>query len=160
MTGGDAQTRVAVFDFDNTLTRQDSIVPYLLYCRRRGLCGWGHLLRCAAAFIGQRIDPSRTLRAKAVSLSFLKGRTTAELDALARDFYAQDMRARLLPEGLRELERLRSEGVRIVIISASADVYMRAFGRLLPVDDLLCTVTGTDSEGRFTGEVASNCRGE
>lgn len=93
-------TPVALFDFDNTLTSQDSILPYLLYCRRSGLCGWGHLLKCAGAYIAQRLDPSRTVRSKAVSLSFLKGKTSDELDALATAFFQEDLQKRLLPEGL------------------------------------------------------------
>ena len=150
----------AVFDFDNTLTTQDSVVPYLLYCRKRGLCGWGHLLRCGLAYIGQRLDPSRVLRAKEVSLSFLQGKTQAELDALARDFFREDMSRRLLAEGQKELASLREKGIRIMIVSASADVYMRAFRELLGVDELVCTRTLTDSEGRFNGRVERNCRGE
>lgn len=150
----------AVFDFDNTLTTQDSIVPYLLYCRKKGLCSWGHLLRCMFAYAGQRLDPSRVLHAKSVSLSFLKGKTTEQLDELAHDFFTDVMSHKLLTEGQKELRRLRNEGYRIMIVSASADVYMRAFKDLLGVDDLMCTRTITGADGRFTGEVESNCRGE
>lgn len=93
-------TPLAVFDFDNTLTTQDSIVPYLLYCRRKGLCGWGHLLRSGFAWLGQKLDPSRVVSAKNVSLSFLKGMTEAALDELAQGFFDQVMRRKLLPGGL------------------------------------------------------------
>lgn len=37
---------------------------------------------------------------------------------------------------------------------------MRRFGRLLPVDDVLCTRAQHDADGRFTGRIESNCRGE
>jgi len=151
---------LAFFDFDNTLTTQDSVVPFLLYARKRGLCGWGHLLHAAWFFLRQKVDPKQTVRAKEVSLSFIKGRTQAEMDAFARDFFRDVMSKKFLPEGVRELERLRGEGRRIVIVSASADCYMRVLPEFLPVDAVLATVCLKDDTGRYTGVIEANCRGE
>ena len=40
---------------------------------------------------------------------------------------------------IRTLEKLRAEGVQILLISASADVYMNRMPRFLPVDEVLAT---------------------
>ena len=49
-------TAFAFFDFDATLARGDSILPYLLYCIRRGLAPRRQLLKAAAAFLRWKLQ--------------------------------------------------------------------------------------------------------
>ena len=152
--------RIALFDFDGTLCRGDSILPYLRFCIRTGEAPAAQLFRAAYGFLGYRLHPSRILRAKEATLSFLKGRTRAECDRLADAFLADYLPRRFLP-GMREtLERLRDDGWRILIVSASPSVYMDRLTAFLPVEDVISTRCAFDGEGRFTGRVEANCKGD
>ena len=146
-------------DFDDTLAKGDSILPYLLYCIRRGLAPRRQLLKAALAFLRWKIQPSTGRAAKETSLSFIAGRTVAEMDEIARDFFREKQSKRFFREGVSEMQRLREKGVKVVVVSASSDVYMRVLPEFLPCDDVICTVCET-MDGVYTGKVGKNCKGE
>lgn len=153
-------TPFALFDFDDTLVHGDSILPYLLFCIRRGVAPKTQLLRAVAGYIRWRLNPSCASGAKQATLSFIRGRTQAEMDDLAREFFREEQSRRFFRDGFKELCRLRGEGYRILVVSASPDVYMRVLPEFLPVDDVLATPCALDNAGRYTGEVGANCKGD
>jgi len=152
-------TAFAFFDFDDTLAKGDSIFPYLLYCIRRGLAPKGQLLRAAAAFLKWKIKPETGRAAKETTLSYITGRSVTEMDEVARGFFRDEQKKRFFLEGIEELHRLREQGVTTVIVSASSDVYMRVLPEFLPVDHVISTVCEVQ-DGRYTGKVGKNCKGE
>ena len=70
---------IAFFDFDDTLARGDSILPFLLYCIRRGIAPRRQLIKAAGAFLYWKLRPSQASRAKSATLSFLRGRSADEM---------------------------------------------------------------------------------
>ena len=81
---------IAFFDFDDTLARGDSILPFLLYCIRRGIAPRRQLVKAAGAFLYWKLRPSQASRAKSATLSFLKGRSADEMLDVARAFFRDD----------------------------------------------------------------------
>lgn len=154
------QEKLALFDFDDTLCRGDSIVPYLVYCIRHGLAPAGQLWKAIRAYFIQRNHPELAAGSKSTTLSFIRGRTPEEMDEVARGFFREVLAPRFFAQGQAELVRLHQEGYRIVIISASADVYMRVLPEFMPVDAVISTTCALDTEGRYTGEVCANCKGD
>ncbi len=152
-------TAFAFLDFDDTLARGDSILPYLLFCIRCGLAPKRQLFRAAIGFLRWKLNPNCASASKETSLSFIAGKTVEEMDEVARAFFREDHAKRCFAEGVRELERLRESGVTPVIVSASADVYMRVLPEFLPVEAVLSTVCEV-KEGRYTGHVGENCKGD
>ena len=140
--------KIAFFDFDDTLCRGDSILPYLLHCVRLGVAPWRQVLHALWGYLRWRIDPTRATNAKNLTLSYLAGRTQSEMDALGREFFKEKLASRFFPAAREELERLRREGYRIVVVTASADVYMRLLPEFLPVDHVIATQGPRDENGR------------
>lgn len=151
---------LALFDFDGTLWPGDSILPYLLFARRKGVAPRGQLLRALGGYLVQAVDSSRTVWAKEQALSFIRGRSREEMDGLARAFFQEVLCQRFFVEGKAELERLKYQGKTIVIVSASPDVYMRVLPSFLPVDEVIATRCVTDEHGTYTGALEANCKGE
>ena len=149
----------ALFDFDKTLCRGDSVLPYLLYCIRKGHAPARQIFRAAAGYVKQRIKPTLVTVAKMEALSYITGRTEAEMDEIARGFFRDVLMKRVFADGLAELKRLREAGYRIVVVSASASVYMRVLPEFLPVDAVMSTVCAVDAEGRYNGLIGENCKG-
>ena len=146
-------------DFDDTLARGDSILPYLLYCIRRGLAPRRQFLKATIAFLGWKLKPSTGRAAKETTLSYIKGRTVAAMDEIARDFFREVQQKRFFHEAVAEMQRLREQGARIVVVSASSNVYMRVLPEFLPCDEVICTVCEV-KDGAYTGKVGKNCKGE
>ena len=145
---------VAAFDFDGTLTRRDSLIPFL--ARHAGPAATTRGLVAAATTRGDR-----SARKQALLHRTLMGRSEGDV-AEAGEAYA----ARLVARGLRRdvlalLDDHRSNGHRPVIVSASPELYVRAAGRLLGIDDVLGTRLEVDELGRLTGRYhGRNCIGD
>ena len=152
-------TAFAFFDFDDTLAKGDSILPYLLFCIRRGLAPRRQLFRAAIAFLRWKLQPSTGRAAKETTLSFITGHTVEEMDEIARDFFRDEQRSRFFSSGISHLEKHRRDGVKTIVVSASSDVYMRVLPEFMAVDHVICT-TCEVVDGRYTGKVGKNCKGE
>ena len=153
------KTAFAFFDFDDTLARGDSIFPYLLYCVKRGLAPKTQLFKGALGFLRWKLNPACGTVVKQETLSFIKGHSVDEMDAVARDFFREKQVFRFFQQGMQEIERLRSDGVKIVIVSASADVYMHVLAEFMPIDAVIST-TCEVKDGLYTGRIGPNCKGE
>lgn len=153
------QAAFALFDFDKTLSRGDSVVPFLLYCVRRGAAPAGQLVKALRGYARQRVRPEEITLAKAWTFSFLQGRTRAEVDDLARDFWRDVLMKRVFRQGAAEVARLREAGYHVLVVSASASVYMNVLPEFLPADGVLSTVCGVDADDRYNGRVGENCKG-
>lgn len=150
---------VAAFDFDGTLVKGDSLLPFL-----RRLCG---VRRLVVAGVGARRELFGLRRggdardvAKAAFLSrALPGIDAGRAMALA-DVYAAELERRLRPDTLGRLRRHQADGDRVVLVSASPALYLEPLGRLLGLDAVLATGLVVGADGRFTGELlGANCRG-
>lgn len=153
------KTKFAFFDFDNTLSRGDSVVPFLLYAVLMGAAPRVQLLRAAWGYIARMGRASKTSRAKEHTFSFIRGKRPGELDDLCRSFFREIITPRLYEDAIAELWRLKSTGHTVVVVSASADVYMHLLPEVLPVDAVLSTRC-TVENGVYTGKVEANCRGD
>ena len=157
----DRSRLVAAFDLDGTLTRRETLTPFLI----RG-CGWGRTFRALAATSPLLVraalvgGPHRDIAKAALLRRLLAGRALEPLAAEA-EAYAEVVVARQLRREIRErLEWHRQEGHEVVIVSASPELYVAPIGRRLGVDAVLATALETDGAGRVTGRLAGrNCRG-
>jgi phosphatidylglycerophosphatase C len=142
---------VAAFDFDGTITRSDTLVPFLAL-----IAGWprvvGAAVRHAPSFRDRDRAKERVLR------TVLAGRAETELRRLGRE-YASELPNRFRPELLDRIDWHRREGHELVIVSASLRYYLDHVAKALGIG----TVIGVEMEvvdGRLTGELARpNVRG-
>jgi phosphatidylglycerophosphatase C len=153
---------VAAFDLDGTLTRRDTLLPFLLRAcgpaaTWRAVLGVSLLLVRALAG-GERRDVAK----EALLVRLLAGRPAAVLAEVAESF-ADEVTAsgQLRPEMIERVEEHRRSGHELVIVSASPELYVAPLGRRLGFDAMLGTRLETDAEGRLTGRLLGpNCRGE
>lgn len=153
--------RVAAFDVDGTLSRRDTLLPFL-----QRLCGIQRLARALAA---NGVDLSRMAAGAAdrdavkdaLLVRLLAGRDARQV-AAAGETYADFLvdHARLRPDTRHRLDEHRAAGHRVVLVSASPEVYLAPLGRRLGVDAVLASALEVGADGLLTGRLAGrNCRG-
>ncbi|MBO4836777.1 MAG: haloacid dehalogenase-like hydrolase [Clostridia bacterium] len=145
---------IAVFDFDDTVIRGDSVTAMIFYARKKGVLSAGELLACGFHGLLYRLRLSDALTAKAYAHRFLKRMPADERLRFLREF-ARLLTNRAYPEALREIQRYHAAGMHAVLCSASCECYMRFVAENLRADALLCTPC--DPDGTVRGP---NCRGE
>jgi phosphatidylglycerophosphatase C len=151
---------VAAFDFDGTLTRRDTLMPFLA----RGL-GWPRfllaLLACSPWLAAYALRLLRNDVAKARLLrATLSGLSTAQAADWTARWLAQDFSGQLRPWTLARLAEHQKAGHCCVLVSASPDIYLARVARELGFDGLICTEMEVQGE-RLTGRLRTpNCHGE
>ena len=151
---------VAAFDLDGTLTRRDTLLPFLLRAvgrERTGRAVLAESLLLARALAG---GGHRDTAKDAVLERLLGGLPVEPLAAIAEAF-ADDVVARRLRPGMRDrVEWHRSQDHELVIISASPELYVAPIGRRLGFDGVLATRLEVGPDGRLTGRLlGANNRG-
>jgi phosphatidylglycerophosphatase C len=146
-----------LFDVDGTLTRRDTLLPFL-----RRVAGAGAVcaaLGRAAAAVLTGAAASRN-EIKEILTATLAGRAEVEIREAGKD-HAQWIFSHCLRSSVLErLQHHRIQGSRIVLVSASLRPYLEPLGELLGAQDVICTdleVRDSTLTGRLSGP---NCRGE
>jgi phosphatidylglycerophosphatase C len=150
---------VAAFDFDGTISRRDSLLPFLVAVR-----GW----RAVAAALA-RLAPQLLLMAlgrddrdatkERLLHALLAGHAATELWA-SGETHASALLHRLRPATLERVRWHREQDHQLVMISASPTVYLEPLAAELGFDAVLATGLEVDGAGRLTGRLdGGNVRG-
>ncbi len=157
---GNTSAVIAAFDFDGTLTRCDTLLPFLA----RGL-GWPRfalaVVVCSpwlAAF-ALRLIPNHVAKQKLLAAT-LHGKTTAQMDDWTSRWLVKDFPGQLQDWTMARLAEHQQAGHCCVMVSASPDVYLKRVAQQLGFDALLCTEMAIDGD-QLTGQMKTpNCHGE
>lgn len=157
-SGGPA---LAVFDFDGTLTRRDTLVPFLIaVCGRRkvwaAMARHGLLVGRAAAGLGRETAAKQALFGR-----LLRGRAVEEVEAQLPAFTTQLLERGMREEMLARVEWHRAEGHRLVVVSASPELYVAPIARGLGFMSVCATRLEVDDAGVLTVRLlGANVKGE
>jgi len=158
--GGSHRPLVA-FDLDGTLTRRDTLLPFL-----RRAVGADRAVRSilAAALPVARavaLGGAHRDRAKEALLRGVFAGVPREALTDAAEAYADYVVNRgLRPDIRARVDWHRDEGHELVLVSASPELYVAPIGRRLGFDHVLATRLEIGPDDRFTGRlVGRNCRG-
>lgn len=148
--------RVVAFDFDGTLTTQDTLLAFIRYVKGTPAFLMG-LLRYAPLLVLMKLRLYPNYKAKQKYFAyFFKGTSAEDFRRVCLNFAANN-RHLIRPKGLIALEQAQREGSQVVIISASIDTWVQPF-----FPD--ATVLGTKVEvvdGCLTGRfLTKNCYGQ
>jgi phosphatidylglycerophosphatase C len=148
--------RIAVFDLDGTLTRRDTLWPYLRgWARRHPRAGFWP--RSAAALAAYPFHRDRgALKARLIRAA-VGGAAREPVERWTADYVASLGDAELCPGALAAIAGHRAAGDRLVLLSASVDLYVPAIGRRFGFDESICTGVAWH-EGRLDGALSSENR--
>lgn len=152
--------RLAVFDLDGTVTRRDTFVPYLRGWLRRHpqRRGWLRALRPVLRFIFAGRDRGRLK--SGLLRAYVSGADRVEVDAWSDQFVAGLGDAEFCPGALQAIARHRAAGDRLVLLSASVDLYVPRIGQRLGFHETICTGVAWRGDRLDGALTTANRRGE
>ena len=154
------QKSYALFDFDGTLIKGDSIISFCFYAVKKRLCSPLHLLKAAALGALYMSHIITAEKSKQGSLSFLKGKSASEVDKIAQGFAHDVLIPRLYPEGVAEIRMHQKAGREVWLISASTAFYLEPVRKHLKLSGLIGTRMHVQEDGTYSGLIdGHNCRG-
>ncbi len=130
---------IAVFDLDGTVTRRDTFLPYLRgWLKRHPRRGWRRTMLAALwRFATNGRDRGR-LKSELI-MRLMSGAAKEEVAEWSREFADGLDGDRLCPGALEAIERHRRAGDRLVLLSASVDLYVPQIGARFGFDETICT---------------------
>lgn len=149
--------RLALFDFDGTITSRDTMFAFVWHARGplRTVLG---LVWLAPMLVAHRLGLVPSERAKTLLLRhFFAGERRERLVSLGQSFVAH-IDACTRPEARKRLDWHRELGHDVVVVSASLDVWLAAWAEHYGVR-VVCTEAHWEGDA-FTGALATpNCNG-
>ncbi len=151
---------LAIFDFDGTLTNQDSLLPFLRMAAGslRLVCGLAIL---SPILLGYFLHLLPNYWAKQVVFSFfLAGLSDKKLQELGNRFATQKISKLLRPEAVQRLQWHQAQKHQIVLVSASLEAYLLPWANTMGFEQVIGTKLESRS-GILTGRIqGKNCYGE
>ena len=151
---------IAVFDFDGTLTRRDTLLPFLRYLlgdakvARHALVLSPTLLGYGLGLINNGVAKER------VFMQCLSGMKIAALRQQGERFAETELPYMLRSEAMQRLAWHKQHGHRCIAISASLELYVQPWAQGAGFDEVIATQLEVQPDGRVTGKLAGvNCYG-
>ena len=143
---------IVVFDFDGTITTDDTFRLFLRYYA--GNLKWAaNILLLLPIFIGYGLKVVDRNQAKIhVMRRFFKNASVAKLNARAAAFATEIIPSLIRPQAQACLDSKKTHPESLYICSASITPYLRAWGESQNIHNILATELETDGD-RYTGEI-------
>lgn len=131
---------VAIFDLDETITSRPTWTRFLVFVlKQRGMLAAG-LPRLIAASAGWAASGAGREALKDLGFAVAaSGLSREELTDYASAFIDRELEGGLRPGALRRIDRIKHEGKRFIIATASVHLYADILGARLGADDVVGT---------------------
>ncbi len=150
----------ALFDFDKTLLRGESLGLFLLYLTGRYRRALLDLPRLGLWMAPYSVGAVSKEKMKTKAFRILRHVPAEERPGLVTAFTDRVLKPRLFAGGLEKVRWHREQGHTLVLASASCDVYMQAAGELLGFDVLVSTRTRPGGPQGTPVVFGPNCYGQ
>ena len=149
---------LALFDFDGTLCSKDSFTGFIFYALSKR-----HIVRKSIKILPWiqayylKLYPANAMRLKLFATMF-RGNSAHQLQQLGQE-YARTLLKHLNAKLLQQLVQHQAQGDKVVLVSASIDLYLKPVCELLNID-LICTQVEIKN-GKITGQyITPDCSSE
>jgi HAD superfamily hydrolase (TIGR01490 family) len=150
----DHSDKLALFDFDGTLYKYDSILSFcLFYYRKKPLRIWRVIIQVYALVLwkSKRINTS-TFKSKFIC--FIASDSALEVNRMASQFWKN--KDTFNQELMSALKSCQAENLCVVVVSASPDLFILPACEKLGIQHVVSTTLRIHEEGYTLG---TNCRG-
>jgi phosphatidylglycerophosphatase C len=146
---------LAIFDLDGTLVKGDTFLPFLVTFARRRRRVWPLLAMLPLlALYGLGLLSARRAKERLLSV-FLRGEDEDIIKRHAERFARGWVSRRLRDDVVSRLREHQAQGHRVILLSASPDIYVGAVARVLRIAEMVATrvlVASGRCQGRIVGD--------
>jgi phosphatidylglycerophosphatase C len=160
--GSTSLTGVVVFDLDHTVSRYDTFKPFLLRLVKAHPTRLRYLPQLVMTWTRHQLGLIDNATMKNVFLQRLAGGLQAEeLEAIAARHVNHLLKHGLYAEALDEIAQQREPGSRLLMATASPDIYAVALGQALGFDEVIASQLDWNQDSTCKGRLkGDNCYGE
>ncbi len=154
------KTRLAIFDFDGTITRRDTFLPFLAFCfgYYKVFCTG---ITSIPILLMYKLRLVSNSKAKEILFGkFFRGMEEEDFNRLSRSYSLKRISPVIRIKALEKIIRHKDGGDRVMIISASMENWIRPWADAHGISPVIGT-TVEIKDGVLTGKFGSpNCHGK
>lgn len=152
--------RIAIFDVDFTLTKRETLIEFYRYMLIKDpkLVVYMPRIIFTGLLYALKIVPLK--RTKEQFITFIDGIKEEDMKKHVKDFYETRLSKIIYKDAIDTIRRLKTEGCKIYLISASAEFYLNELYNIPEVDKVIGTRFMSE-EGIHRAKIhGENCKGE
>ncbi|MGM9974028.1 MAG: HAD-IB family hydrolase [Clostridiaceae bacterium] len=152
--------KLAIFDVDYTLTKKETSIELFKYVLKKDPKKIKYLPRALFSGLLYIMGIYDEKKSKESFFKFIDGLEEANMEKLVKDFYKNRLKNIIYDDAIAMMRKLKSEGCKIYLISASPEFYLKELYSLEIVDKIIGTryvCTGGFHSRTLEG---LNCKGE
>jgi HAD superfamily hydrolase (TIGR01490 family) len=154
------KTRLAIFDFDGTITRRDTFLPFLFFCFGCGKVFFTAITSIPILLMYKLRLISNSRAKEIVFEKFFRGMGEDDFNRLSRSYSLKRISPGVRIKALEKIIRHGDRGDRVMIISASMENWIKPWADVHGIGHVIAT-TVEIKDGRLTGRFSSpNCHGK
>lgn len=149
---------LVLFDFDGTLTRKDTFIEFIKFCKGRAGFLWGVVI-LSPLLVMYKLKLVRNWRAKEILFGFFfKGISRHEFQRKGREFALSVVPSLIRPSAANCISQHRVSGNRMIIVTASAEEWIKPWAESLNIE--IISTRWEFKNDRLTGKIlGANCYG-
>ena len=152
--------KLAIFDVDYTITKKETLMQLYRYMIIKDLKNIRFLPRAIYSGIMYVVGIYDEKRVKESFLKFIDKINEKDLAILVKSFYSDVLEKILYEDAIKMIKKLKGQGYKIYLISASPEFYLNEFYGIKEVDMVIGTKFSIE-EGKFIRRMnGPNCKGE
>ncbi|TGY43760.1 HAD-IB family hydrolase [Clostridium sartagoforme] len=152
--------KLAIFDVDFTLTKKETLMELYKFVVFKNFKNIRFLPRALFSGLMYSIKVYDEKRVKESFLKFIDKIHEEDLDNLAKEYYSKVLKKILYKDAIDMIKKLKDEGCKIYLISASPEFYLKELYDIKEVDVIIGTKFRVEN-GFFARQMDGlNCKGE
>ncbi|MBL4938027.1 HAD-IB family hydrolase [Clostridium sp. YIM B02515] len=152
--------KLAIFDVDYTLTKKETQIEFYKYMLKKDKKHILHMPKVILSGILFALNLIPLKSTKEYFISFIEGIREEEMKEHVKDFYENRLSKLLYKDAIETIKRLKMEGYKIYLISASPEFYLNELYNIKEVDKIIGTRYLCENGVHKRSMQGENCKGE
>ncbi|HEY8805545.1 MAG TPA: HAD-IB family hydrolase, partial [Clostridium sp.] len=152
--------KLAIFDIDYTLTKRETLVEFYFFMMKKNPKFIKYLPKSIFSSIFYVFKIYDASKAKKTFIRFIDGIEESDMKKIVKEFYEKRLSKILYKDAIDMIKKMKMEGYKIYLISASAEFYLSEFYNIKEVDKIIGTRFIKENGLHRNTMLGENCKGE
>ena len=152
--------KLAIFDVDYTLTKRETLVEFYFFMMKKNPRLLKYLPKSIFSTIFYLMKIHDASKVKKTFIRFIDGIEENDMKKIVAEFYERRLSKILYKDAIDTIKKMKADGYKIYLISASAEFYLNQLYNIVEVDKVIGTRFTMENGLHRNGILGENCKGE
>ncbi|WP_253200234.1 HAD-IB family hydrolase [Clostridium estertheticum] len=152
--------KLAIFDVDYTITKRETLVEFYIFMLKKNPKYIKYLPKSIFSSLFYVFKIYDASKAKKTFIRFIDGIEENDMKKIVKEFYEKRLSKILYKDAIDTIKKMKKQGYKIYLISASAEFYLSELYNIKEVDKVIGTRFIKENGLHRNQILGENCKGE